>query len=323
MDIRRLDLNLLLLLDGLLSSGNLSATARRLGISQPSASAGLSKLRHFFRDELFIRTGRGLRPTPFADGLKEPVRFVVDKISQEILVKPAFEPRESERVFTLTMPDLGQVVFLPPIIDKLHAEAPLAGIKCVSVAYEAIREALEDGLVDLAIGHFPDLMEPAVKSQFLFEDPFVCIVRGDHPKVLDHLSLDDFLKMQHLCVEHQGRQQSFEYWNVELTRGRQILLEIPDFLSVPRLVASSDMISIVPLSLASRFEKVYGLRIIDPPMGLPHIVLKQFWHRRMDNDPAVQWLRGLVADCLMGLDPRDPAEPGMIFRDRVASAHGV
>lgn len=305
MDIRRLDLNLLLLLDGLLSSGNLSATARRLGVSQPSASAGLAKLRHFFHDELFVRTGRGLRPTPFAEGLEKPVRFVVDKINHEILLKPAFEPRESDRVFTLTMPDLGEVVFLPPIIEKLHAEAPLVGLKCLNIAYSEVRDALEDGVVDLAIGHFPDLMEPAVKSQLLFEDPFVCIVRRDHPRVQHgDLTLEAFLDLEHLAVERGGRQESFEAWSASSDFKPHIVLQIPHFMSVPRLVAASDMISVVPLSLASRFSEVYGLRIIEPPMALPHVLLKQFWHRRMDNDPALGWLRWLIADRLVGIDPR-------------------
>lgn len=304
MDIRRLDLNLLLLLDGLLTSGNLSATARRLGVSQPSASAGLAKLRHFFHDELFVRTGRGLRPTPFAEGLEKPVRFVIDKISHEILLKPAFEPRESDRVFTLTMPDLGEVVFLPRIMERLHAEAPQVGLKCLNIAYSEMRDALEEGVVDLAIGHFPDLMEPAVKSQFLFEDPFVCIVRGDHPRVRGDLSLEAFLDLEHLAVEREGRQESFEAWSADVDFKPHIVLQIPHFMSVPRLVASSDMISVVPLSLASRFAEVYGLRIIETPMVLPHVLLKQFWHRRMDNDPALGWLRSLIADRLVGIDPR-------------------
>lgn len=322
MDIRRLDLNLLLLLDGLLSSGNLSATARRLGVSQPSASAGLAKLRYFFHDELFVRTGRGLRPTPFAESLEKPVRFVIDKITHEILLKPAFDPGESDRVFTLTMPDLGEVVFLPPIIEKLHAEAPRVGLKCLNIAYSEVRDALEDGVVDLAIGHFPDLMEPAVKSQLLYEDPFVCVMRGDHPHVHGDLSLEAFLELEHLAVEREGRQESFETASVDLDLKRRIRLQIPHFMSVPRLVAASDMISVVPLSLAARFAGVYGLRILEPPMALPRILLKQFWHRRMDNDPALSWLRSLIADRLIGLDPRE-ATAYAIGARRGRPMHGV
>lgn len=307
MDIRRLDLNLLRLLDGLLTSRNLSATARHLGISQPSASAGLSRLRLFFKDELFIRTGRGLRPTSFAESLDKPVRYVIEKISQEILVQPAFNPRESDRVFTLTMPDLGEVIFLPRIIGKLHAEAPAVSLKCLNVPYADLRDALEEGSVDLAIGYFPDLVEPVIKSQLLYEDPFVCIVRTGHPQIADSISLEQFLAVKHLAFEHQEKPDTVEDWGAGLDLRRQTLLQVPHFMSIPRLVAATDMISVVPLSLASSFTAVYGLRILEPPMALPNILLKQFWHRRMHNDPALVWLRGIVSDRLVGMNPREAA----------------
>lgn len=302
MDIRRLDLTLLLLLDGLLASGNLSATARRLDMSQPSASAALSRLRHFFNDELFIRTGRGLRPTPLAERLATPVRSVIEKINEEILLQPVFEPRDSERIFTLTMPDLGEMIFLPPIIDKIHAEAPGVTIKCVSVPHKELLDTLERGAVDLAIGYFPDLLGPAMKSQMLFEDFFTCIVRSDHQKVGNDISLDQFLELDHLVVEDESISQ--EKLSAEVGLKRRILVHVPHFMSVPRLIAGSDMIGVVPLSLASWYAQVFGLRILEPPIALPKIPLKQFWHRRVHNDPAVSWLRGIVSDRLVGKDPR-------------------
>lgn len=295
MDIRRLDLNLLLLLDGLLFSSNLSTTARRLGISQPSASAGLAKLRYFFHDELFVRTGRGLRPTPFAESLAQPVRVVIETISHEILLKPVFEPDGSERVFALTMPDLGEVVFLPQILKRMHAEAPQVGLKCINIPYQEVREALENGMIDLALGHFPDLPEPMVRSEALFEDRFVCIARKDHPTMCDDISVAGFLELEHLVVEREGRQEGFQTWSAEFDQSPRMLLQIPHFMSVPRLVASSNMVSVVPLSLATLFADVYGLQIFNSPITLPTVHLKQFWHRRMDSDPALEWFRGIVS----------------------------
>lgn len=309
MDIKRLDLNLLLLLDGLLGSGNLSATARRLGISQPSASAGLAKLRHFFHDELFVRTGRGLRPTPFSQDIEKPVRSVIEQINQEILRQPVFEPRDSHREFALTMPDLGEVIFLPPIITKLHVEAPRVSMKCVNVPYAEVAGALEDGTIDLAIGHFPDLLEPAVKSQLLFEDDMVCIARGGHPRVRPKMSVEEFLDLDHLVFDFQGRQESFVDWTLELGLKRRALLQVPHFMSIPRLVASTDMISVVPRSLASSLAPQYKLQIVELPLTTASVSLKQFWHRRMNNEPALIWLRGIVAGQLVGCDPRDVIGP--------------
>lgn len=309
MDIRRLDLNLLLLLDGLLGSGNLSATARRLSISQPSASAGLAKLRHFFHDELFVRTGRGLRPTPFAQELEKPVRSVIEKINQEILRPPAFEPLESDREFRLTMPDLGEVIFIPSIITKVHAEAPRVSLRCINVPYSDVAERLEDGTVDLAIGYFPDLLEPAVKSQLLFEDDMVCIARSGHPRLGPNMSLDAFLELDHLVFDHQGRQEHFVDWDMKFGLKRRALLQVPHFMSVPRLVACTDMISVVPRSLASSFAQLYRLQIVELPVTLATVSLKQFWHRRMHNEPALAWLRGIVSGQLVGRDPRDAIGP--------------
>jgi DNA-binding transcriptional LysR family regulator len=310
MNIRKLDLNLLLLLDGLLTTGNLSAVARKLSMSQPRASAGLSTLRYFFKNDLFVRTGRGLRPTPFAQGLALPIREIIDKVNHEILVKPSFDPQRTDRVFTLTMQDIGEVIFLPPLIQALHARAPHACLRCLSLPYSGLNAALEEGVTDLAIGYFPDLTEPATFSQQLFDHPFACIVRQDHPDVGDSLTLEQFLALEHLVVAQEGRSQEiFENRILELNLKRRILLQVPHFMSVPRLIAGTDMISVVPFSLATWFARTFGLRIVAPPVEVPLIPLKQFWHRRMHEDPAVTWLRSLVAEQLVNRDPSEAMSP--------------
>src|ERR1700738_1574633 len=158
MDIRRLDLNLLLLLDGLFRAQNLSAVARQLGMRQPMASAGLRKLREFFGDPLFLSTGRGMRPTPFAESIAEAVRTGLSTVAQQILRKPRLVPEESDRVFTVTPPDIGVLIFIPPILQRIRTMAPGAGLRCVPTSHEHLEEALESGEVDLAIGYFSDLV---------------------------------------------------------------------------------------------------------------------------------------------------------------------
>lgn len=323
MDIRRLDLNLLLLLDELLRTGNLSAVARKLSMSQPSASAGLSKLRYFFRDELFVRTGRGLRPTPFAQTLAQPVREVIEKVTQEILVKPAFDPQENDRVFTLAMADIGEIIFLPPLLHALHACAPRARLRCVPPPYTQLYSALEEGTIDLAIGYFPDLVEPGVVSQRLIDHGFACIVRRDHPKVGARITLEQFLELDQLVIAHESRSlELFEDRVRELGLRRRILLQVPHFMSVPRLIAGTDMISVVPLSLATWFAQTFGLKVVEPPIKMPLIPLKQFWHRRMHKDPAVAWLRTIVARQLMDRDPGQAMSPqyGTQYFDAPADA---
>ncbi|MFT4116693.1 LysR family transcriptional regulator [Bradyrhizobium sp.] len=303
MDIRRLDLNLLLLFDGLFRTQNLSAVSRQLGVSQPTASADLRKLRDFFGDPLFLSTGRGMRPTPFAESISDAVRTVLATIDQQILRKPRFVPEESDRVFTVTASDIGVLIFIPPILQRIRTMAPGASLRCVPTSHEHLEDALESGEIDLAIGYFPDLVGPNIATEDLFDHPFTCIVRKDHPTIGDSLSLEQFLAADHIVVNQQGRSQEiFERRVRDLKLQRRVVLHLPHFMSVPQLIATSDMISTVPFSLGAWYANA-GLKLLPPPVSIPLIELKQHWHRRMDNEPAVRWLQSIVAEELRDRDP--------------------
>jgi len=303
MDIRELDLNLLLLLDGLLREQNLSAAARQLGMSQPMASAGLRKLRDFFGDEMFHSTGRGMRPTPFAESISAPVRTVLATLEHDVLRKPKFVPAESERVFTITTSDIGVLIFVPPILQRIRAAAPKASLRCVAASHEQLEAELERGGIDLAVGYCPDLIGPNLVAEDLFEHPFTCIVRQDHPMIGDSLSLDQFLAVDHLVINQPGRSQEiFERRVRELKLRRRALLHLPHFMSVPQVIANSDMLATVPLSLGVWYTNL-GLKLLPPPITVPHIELKMHWHRYLESEPATRWLRSIVSDELRNRDP--------------------
>ncbi|GJD50538.1 PCP degradation transcriptional activation protein [Methylobacterium crusticola] len=303
MDIRRLDLNLLLMLDVLEREKNLSAAARRLGMSQPVASGNLAKLRAFFGDQLFLRTGRGMRPTPFLEDIIGPVRAVLEAIDRDILRKPTFDAANSERVFTITTSDIGVLVFVPPLLRCLRAQAPKASLRCVTMHHRELGDALDRGDVDVAIGYFPDLSSPSIAEDNLVEHPFTCIVRQDHPTIGSTVSLEQFLAADHLVVNEQGRSQEIvERRMRELRFERRVLLQMNHFMSVPQLIANSDMVAIVPASLGAWYAGT-GLKMVPPPFVVPNIRLKQFWHRRRENDPAVRWLRTIINQQLRGRDP--------------------
>ncbi|PSH62121.1 LysR family transcriptional regulator [Phyllobacterium sophorae] len=310
MDIRRLDLNLLLLLNGLHRQQNLSAVARTLGLSQPAASAGLRKLRAFFEDPLFLPTGRGMKPTPFAESIAASVASVLTIVERDLLHKPVFLPLESDRVFTITTPDIGVPIFVPPILERIRAEAPKVNLKCVACPHAELEDRMEQGEIDLAIGYFPDLAGPNIVIEALFDHPFTCIVSKRHPTIGDTLSIEQFLAADHLVVTQQGRSQEiFERRVQELKLQRRILLQLPHFMNVPQMIAQSDMIATVPLSLGAWYAHI-GLKLLPPPITIPVIEVKQFWHRRMTNDPAVHWLRTIVSKELRGRDPVQAASDG-------------
>lgn len=309
MDIRRLDLNLLLLLDELYREQNLSAAARRLGMSQPMASASLRRLREYFADQLFLSTGRGMRPTPFTVSIAPSVSGVLERIKHEILAKPAFQPLQSDRLFTISTSDIGALIFVPPILRRLGEDAPNTDLRCVSLPHQQLETALEQGSVDVAVGYFPDLQGEQIKSQPLFEHNFTCIVRRDHPSITDTLSLEQFLAADHLVVNQEGRSQEiFEQRLRELKLQRRVHLEVPHFMSVPQLIASTNMIATVPLSLGVWFASD-RIKMLTPPVEVEKFELRLHWHQQMEYDPAVSWFRNAVFGELCNLDPTFAMSP--------------
>ncbi|RVU05667.1 LysR family transcriptional regulator [Novosphingobium umbonatum] len=304
MDYRRFDLNLLVVLDALLEEGGVNAAARRLGMSQPNVSFALSKLRHSFADQLLVRHGAGMRPTPLAENLREPVKRVLNGIENDIFAERKFDPAVAERRFVLSTSDIGELVFLPHLMRKLADEAPGITLECRSLAPTDLAKAMAHGEVDLALGYFPDLVGEAFIAQHLFDHPFTCIARKDHPAMDEQWSLERFLQLGHIVVSQSGRSQElFEAQLQRMELSRRILLQSPHFMSVPLLVAQSDLISTVPKAVGAIMARSTPLCLIDPPFPTPSIVLQQHWHLRSQDDPAAIWMRALIAGLFKGRDP--------------------
>lgn len=306
MDYRRLDLNLLLVLDVLFVELSVGATARRLGVSQPTVSASLGKLRVFFGDELFVRSQGGMRPTGRAESLRGPIRRLVSTLQDEILLAPTFLPQTSERTFTVATSDIGELVFLPRILNALVLGAPRVQIRSVSMKPDELQVAMANGQVDLALGYFPDFTGGAFFEQTLFEHPFTCIVRSGHPAALKELTLERFLAMDHAVVSQEGRSQEiFENRMEELGLERRIMLRSQHFMSVPLLVANTDLITTVPRAVGRAYARMADVVLLAPPLEIPTVSLKQFWHKRVHSDPGVSWFRKLVATLFLNADPSD------------------
>lgn len=304
MDFRRLDLNLLLVFDAMIEEGSTVAVARRLKVSQPTVSVSLAKLRDFFRDDLFVRGPGGMQPTAFAQTIQLPIRRIVDTVRDELFRETAFDPATSERCFSFSTSDIGELVFVPALLDAVKAEAPRVTFQCLSMRPADLQDAMATGKVDLAMGYFPDLTGGGFYEQSLFDHPFTCLVRADHPVIGEDLSLDQFLALDHLVVEQEGRSQEiFERRMKELGLSRHVLLRSPHFMSVPLLVANSDVITTVPYAVGRIYGGVARLRLLPPPIDIPQILLKQLWHRRVHADAGVIWLRQLIARLFLNRDP--------------------
>lgn len=298
MDISNVDLNLLRIFDALMRTKNVTLAGAEVGLSQPAVSFALNKLRSLTGDPLFVRTTRGMEPTPRASRMAEPIRHIMDVVKRDVFIKDEFDPRMSSRTFMLSLSDVGEMVFLPKLLKRLRQEAPNVTLKSVSMSPARLEEAMTAGEVDLAIGYFPDVTKANFYQQHLFTHSFTCLVRKDHPFIRGKLSMKQFLAATHVVIHAEGRSQEImERFFDEQHIQRRVGLTIPHFLSIPHVLPESDMIVTVPYSCAKAFVKLGSLQMVDLPMKAPSFDLKQHWHARYHREPANQWLRGLIYEC--------------------------
>jgi DNA-binding transcriptional LysR family regulator len=291
-----LDLNLLRTFDAVLRDGSVTAAGERLGLSQPAMSNALSRLRRLLDDPLFVRTPRGMRPTPFAQRLAAPVRQALDLIQATLAQQAAFDPRTSQRSFRLQLSDVGEIVFLPPLLERLERDAPGVRIETGQLPQDEVSDALGAGEVDLAVGFLPGLSGGVVQKR-LFRDRYVCLVRADHPTIGSRLTLAQFLSATHVLVSARGSAHEI----VEQTlrnRGlvRRIALRVPHFTVVPMILARTDHMVIVPEGLVRSISHFGRFKSLKPPVDIPALDVKVHWHERFDQDPGITWLRGVLID---------------------------
>jgi DNA-binding transcriptional LysR family regulator len=296
MDIRSVDLNLLVAFDSMVEHRSVTRAAEALGLSQPAMSAAVARLRVLFGDPLFVKTGREMRATPRANELAAPVRRIMDTLKTEILQSQAFDPQASTRTFTIITPDIGEINFLPSVLSRMATHAPNANLRTLSMPRHATQEALESGGADLAVGYFPDLHKAGFYQQRLFRNELVCIVRKDHPTLKKTITLKAYLAASHAVVRPEGREHVFEQFLHGRDLRRRVVVEIAHFMSLLPILTSTDLVATVPRDLADVCVRHAPIRILPCPIKAPAIEVHQFWHQRFHKEPANVWLRGVIHD---------------------------
>ncbi len=294
MDIRSVDLNLLVVFDAMVEHRSVTRAGEALKLSQPAMSAAVARLRALFDDPLFVRAGAEMRPTPRATELSTPIRQVVRTIKAEILQRSVFDPAVSQRTFTLVTPDIAEVNFLPRILACLASQAPNTNLRTLAMPRHAAAESLESGAAELALGYFPDLQKAGFFQQRLLRNSHVCLVRKDHPTIKSKMTLSQFLAASHAVVKPDGREHVFEQFLQKKGIQRRVLVELSHFMSLLPIVESSDVVATVPKDLADFCIKHGQVRYVETPMKSPVIDVHLFWHRRFQKDPAHAWLRSAV-----------------------------
>jgi DNA-binding transcriptional LysR family regulator len=290
-----LDLNLLAVLDAMYREGSVTKAGLSVGFSQSAMSHALNRLRAFFDDQLFVKSANSMVPTPKAEAMRGAVIEVMGTVRQQILAGARFEPRLAKRVFTLCMTDMGELVFLPPLLERFKNEAPHCSIRTVQVPIEQIEQVLASGEADLALGSIRSAPE-GLFQQKLFLHSFVTIVSTRNRSVGATLTLDQFEAMPHVVVSLTGRSsEGYDYVLTEQGLRRNVAVMTPHFLMVPLLMdRHPDLIATVPLELANVFARLGAIRMFDPPMALPQFAINQHWHPRFHRDPAIIWIREMI-----------------------------
>lgn len=300
MNLRAMDLNLLVIFDALMTEQNVTRAANRIPMSQPAMSNALMRLRHLFKDELFVRAAGGMAPTPRAEELGEAVRQILRRTERLMSTEITFDPMHAERRFTARMSDLVGFLVLPPVLSELRTHAPGVTLDVLHMSPDRTLKALEADQLDFGLS-----MElrhsDSIRSEALFDDQMVCVMRSDHPLAQGELSMDQFLQAEHLRVAMSPTDIRFVD-NVLADQGlaRKVVANVPHWLLIPEILRETDLIAVISSKLAARFTA--GALTVKPlPFFSAPFSWTIYWHRRNDNSIPQKWLRELIRTCCAGL----------------------
>lgn len=291
------DAKLLRLFDLLHHTGSVTKAAEELGLSQPTISIWLSKLRAQFNDPLFVRTSEGMQPTPRADALIGTVRQALESFRQLSASEPVFNPAVADRKFRICMTDASHITLLPHLLSHVRALAPNVRLDAARIDAD-MPMALQTGDADIAIGLVPQL-EAGFYQQTLFTQDWVCLANKKHPRIGNALTLKQYKEEAHILIA-AGTGAILQSEALKRQRiNRQIKLELPGFLGLPAILATTDLIVTLPRQIGETLADLGGLKVLDCPVNIPSFKVKQHWHARYHNDPANRWLRGLCANLFL------------------------
>ncbi len=293
---KNFDLNALRVLVALHDSRNVTRAAEALDMSQSGFSTALSKLRLQLGDPLFVRTRSGMEATQRAMDIVETARRLLDDVQQSILEQPVFRPETEKVEFRLSMADLAEIVFLPKLIAHLSVVAPWITVSTESLPPEPLRAALESGRIDLAVGYFPDLEINGFFKQRLYSHTYACILRPTHPLQGKALTREAYCSLGHAVVMSPARTNDlFERFLERKGIHRRVVAQTPHHLSLPSIVAASDLVACVPVATAQYFARLGEVNMSPLPFKPPVFPVQQHWHRRSHKNIRTAWLRQQIS----------------------------
>ncbi|MGF6767044.1 MULTISPECIES: LysR family transcriptional regulator [Paraburkholderia] len=295
MNLAGVDLNLLLVFDALMIERSVTRAASRVCLSQPAASAALGRLRHLMNDELFVRHADGMHPTQRALELEGPLRRALLQIN-EALEPQTFTPSKSSHSYRIAFNDLGAAMMMPLLTSRLAHLAPNIGVVVEHADGNHAISRVEGGKVDMAMGLF-DASGVAYDFEKLYDIPFSCAMRFNHPLIGKSISVDDFCATPQLAIAHDGGASTMlDRQLIALGKRRRLAFTVPHFLSGLFALSNSDLIAVLPSKLIRRFGAAAGIRAVDMPFTRIHTTCGLIWNTQNAPSPPNKWMRSVLRD---------------------------
>lgn len=308
------DLNLLHVFLVISELQSLTAAGERLGLTQPAVSHALRRLRNLLDDPLFVRTPSGMAPTDAARQLHAPLAQAFGIISQALQQVSQFDPSTAERVFKVSMSDMAQSHFLPPLLVHLAKTAPSVTLEVSTVPTHDLGAAMRAGAVDLAVGFIPDL-GPGCISKTLFWDEFVCMVRAKHPLRKKAPTREDLGRLRYLAADSNSTGHRLAAERLQaLHFNPKVTARVPHFMVASQIVRDTDLAIVFPRCVAESMNRENAFRIFRLPFSLPRIEVQMHWHERFSTDTGLAWLRTLTFDIFSQSPPPDSGHAGNFDR---------
>jgi DNA-binding transcriptional LysR family regulator len=293
MDIRKIDLNLLRLFDAVYRLGNVSRAAEALNLSQPAASQGLTRLRRGLRDALFVRAPGGVRPTPRGRRLALGIQSAIAAIEGALNEIEQFEPAQSGVAYRFSLTDIGESHMLPRVMAALRREAPGIRLESLPLPHAEIRDALDSGVIDFAMGFLPSVQ--GTQRVELMHDRYVLLLRAEHPllerRVRGAAAVADLARLEYIGVRSHPETLHILH---ELGLSGQVRLTASQLLAAPPVVQATDLAVLMPRTIARRIAETEGQVIVEPSLPHNHITVSLHWSKRFEADPAHVWMRQLL-----------------------------
>ncbi|MFT5775150.1 LysR family transcriptional regulator [Hyphomonas sp.] len=297
MNLRTIDLNLLPVLEAIYAERSLTRASESLNITQPAVSNALARLRVHFEDPLFVREGRGVKPTAMADALMPAVRDALDRLRAGLEQRSTFEPSRSTRVFNISARDAGAFILAPEIARRLEAEAPGIRIAWSQVQRGAISTELASSRLDLAID-VPGLRGADLERLTLLVTPYACVMARDHPEADTELTMERFIGLRHVVVSSRREGRSYVE-EIARAAGHRItpVMRLPHYMPALEIVRHTHLALTTPLPLAQGS----GLAVLALPDAFTALDSVLYWRRENAEDPALAWLCDLIVEIADGL----------------------